>query len=271
MNLKLLIILVFSAWNSYAQSSEELLQKLFESIEKYHTLVYDFKMTERVENRYVSGQTVTTVRANPYAVYIKKLAEDKVVEVLYNKERGEDALVNPGSFPWVNLNLDPYSSLMRKNKHQTLFASGFSFFGNILKSIVDEGSDQNKFTIKEQSQGQTLIFERLDYKKSIFTNPKTQTTTELANSKRLSEYAIIESNESLDEYGQVIAKGDQIELPNCYAKKMVLFIDPKTFLPFDIKVYDEKGLYEHYEYKNIQVNPTLDDNEFQPNCKSYNF
>ena len=45
----------------------------------------------------------------------------------------------------------------------------------------------------------------------------------------------------------------------------------KTNLPVVIKIYDEQGLFEQYEYHNLQVNPVLKDIEFTKAYKDYKF
>jgi len=42
-------------------------------------------------------------------------------------------------------------------------------------------------------------------------------------------------------------------------------------VPVNNKVYDEKGLFETYEYYNLQINPSISDEEFTETYKDYNF
>ncbi|MCE9540141.1 MAG: DUF1571 domain-containing protein, partial [Bacteroidetes bacterium] len=55
------------------------------------------------------------------------------------------------------------------------------------------------------------------------------------------------------------------------ASKVILFIDKKTFMPINIKIYDEEGLYEAYEFYNVIINKPFDQDEFSKNFKGYKF
>ena len=54
-------------------------------------------------------------------------------------------------------------------------------------------------------------------------------------------------------------------------EKLILYIDKATYLPRIIKVYDDKGLFESYEYHNLQLNPHIADEEFTKEYKGYKF
>ena len=56
-----------------------------------------------------------------------------------------------------------------------------------------------------------------------------------------------------------------------YAKKMSLYLDKEYLLPVYVKVYDDKGLYEHFEYVNLKVDPVIKAEEFTKDYKEYDF
>ena len=58
---------------------------------------------------------------------------------------------------------------------------------------------------------------------------------------------------------------------HAYAKYVLLYIDKDNFLPIGVRVFDDKGLFEQYDYYNLQVNPKFDDAEFTKDYKDYNF
>ena len=51
----------------------------------------------------------------------------------------------------------------------------------------------------------------------------------------------------------------------------VIYIDKQTNLPLITRVYDDKGLFESYEYINLQLNPVIKDEEFSRKYKEYHF
>ncbi len=53
-----------------------------------------------------------------------------------------NAIVNPGTFPYITLNLDPMGSIMRKNQHHTINELGMEYVGEILKDGIKHFGDQ---------------------------------------------------------------------------------------------------------------------------------
>jgi hypothetical protein len=68
-----------------------------------------------------------------------------------------------------------------------------------------------------------------------------------------------------------VTEGMVIKVPMVYGKKTELLIDKQYMLPVNTKVYDDKGLFESYEYDILVVNPPLKDEEFTKTYKDYHF
>ena len=83
-------------------------------------------------------------------------------------------------------------------------------------------------------------------------------------------YMILEKNPKIRNSNDV-KKGDIIKVPNDYSQKMILYVDKKTYFPVLIKVYDEVGLFEQYDYSNLVFNPVFASDEFLKSNKKYNF
>ena len=62
-----------------------------------------------------------------------------------------------------------------------------------------------------------------------------------------------------------------IQVPNVYAKIILLMIDKEYMLPISEKIIDDKGLYETYEYFNLKVNTPNAPEEFTKEYKDYKF
>jgi outer membrane lipoprotein-sorting protein len=82
---------------------------------------------------------------------------------------------------------------------------------------------------------------------------------------------ILEVNPKLNDYFHILKKGQVLKVPNAYAKHVTLYIDQLYFLPISIKILDDKGLFEQYDYHFLQVNPKIDDAEFTKTYKDYKF
>jgi outer membrane lipoprotein-sorting protein len=81
---------------------------------------------------------------------------------------------------------------------------------------------------------------------------------------------VLENNPKLGSYNDVKA-GDIIKVPNAYAKLTLLLIDKEYLLPVNNKIFDDKGLYETYEYHDLMVNPPIAPEEFTKTYKGYHF
>jgi outer membrane lipoprotein-sorting protein len=51
----------------------------------------------------------------------------------------------------------------------------------------------------------------------------------------------------------------------------LLLVDKEYMLPVNNKVFDDKGLFETYEYFDLKVNPPIAPEEFTKTYKDYNF
>jgi outer membrane lipoprotein-sorting protein len=50
-----------------------------------------------------------------------------------------------------------------------------------------------------------------------------------------------------------------------------MFVDKQYFLPISLKIIDDKGLFEEYNYHNLIVNPNFQEGEFTKEYKDYKF
>ncbi len=92
----------------------------------------------------------------------------------------------------------------------------------------------------------------------------------LAKRKGLCEHMIMEGNSDVDGYFDVEA-GQRIRIPTDYAKRTVMYIDAETYMPIRTLTYDDKGLYERYEFSNVLVNPPLGAEHWDPDNDAYGF
>jgi len=92
----------------------------------------------------------------------------------------------------------------------------------------------------------------------------------IGKKQMVSEYMILHANEAVDDYDDVKA-GQEIQIPILYAKRTILYVDKQYFLPIRQEMYDDKGLFEIYEFHNLKVNPTILEEEFSEDYKDYNF
>ena len=107
-------------------------------------------------------------------------------------------------------------------------------------------------------------------KEALLTVKKGENITTIARRLRLSEYMILENNPKISSYTDV-KEGQIISIPNAYAKLTLLLIDKEYLLPVNNKVFDDKGVFEMYEYHDLKVNVPIAPEEFTKNYKGYHF
>ncbi|MGZ3863934.1 MAG: DUF1571 domain-containing protein [Bacteroidia bacterium] len=265
---------LFYSFNT-AIPCKEIMDRMVKSVNEVKTLKYNLKLVERGEKKYNYFGSSVKLNRKPRKLYLNANG----IEVLWveGKHNG-DALVNPNSFPYINLYLDPTGSLMRQDQHHTINEAGFDYFANIIDANVKKSGDKfNHFFIPD---GEEMVNGSLCYKVIInnadfgyvdYTVQKGETVVTIARKLFVSEYMIVSVNKGkVSDYKDVKA-GKVIKVPNAYAKYVLLYIDKNNFLPIGVRVFDDKGLYEQYDYYNLQVNPKIDDAEFTKDYKDYNF
>lgn len=275
-------LMFYSITALWAQSTskvdcEQVLTQMFDAIKKVHTLEYNLYANERVNDKYMSGHSLVKLSVSPFKAYFKDLK--KGVEVLYIAGQDEnEAIVNPNGFPYFNLHLDPNGKLMRKGQHQTIGRLGFAYTGSILYHSLEQFPDAyHKYV---EYRGDTTVdgypcsnveinFPDFHYYSYLVMDDH-ETAASIADKLYLCDYLVLSANH-LSSYEDVLKKGQIITIPNGYAKCTLVTIRKDIHLPVQIKVYDDKGLLEEYDFSNLQVNPTIQDAEFTENYADYHF
>ncbi|HET6225742.1 MAG TPA: DUF1571 domain-containing protein [Bacteroidia bacterium] len=254
-------------------TNDEVIKKMFTAMDNLKTLRYHLQCNERIKGRMQHTESRVKLQISPRKLYLYI----KGIEVLWcvGTNNG-NALVNPGSFPYVNLNLDPNGSLMRKDQHHTINEMGYHYLKDIISDGLSKSADIDKNFIL---LGEEKYNGRMCYKLSIsfpdfawnnYTVKKGETFVTIARKFHVSEYMMLENNPKHDSYTS-LKEGDVILVPNYYSKLTLLLIDKEYMLPVNNKVFDDRGLFETYEYYDMEVNKPIDQKEFTKNFEGYNF
>lgn len=249
---------------------------MIKSAAKLQGFTAEITKEERIDGEMTKQITDVKLIRQPFQLYLYQQYPKKGVEVLIRKDN-DKPLINPNAFPWFNLNLDPYGPLMRKNQHHTVYDSGFDLMVDILsKELSKIGPDTAEYIFNEglvewqNRPAYQIEFINADFGFNLYKVQMGEDLNAIAQKLNISEYAILERNEEIDFYDDV-SPGQEIKVPSSYAKKMILYIDKEYMLPLVIKVYDDKGIYEQYAYKNFVLNPDFKEGEFQGDYPDYGF
>jgi hypothetical protein len=264
------------AFEAKAQDPMELASKMFVRTKQIKGLKFNLLINQRINGQMVLQTAYMKIQRSPLKIYYKQSSGDAPEALYIDGANGNKAVVNPNAFPYINLNLDPYGSLMRSGQHHTIFDADFKYGVGVLEYLLTKYKRQANSLMKLDG---TITFKGIDCYKVSLTNPnfkynkyvvkKGETLTSIARREWLNDYMIMELNK-LSSYTSV-SEGNIVTLPNDYAKSMELYIDKSRYVPVLMKIYDDKGLYEQFEFSNIIIDPSFAADEFTTTFKDYSF
>jgi hypothetical protein len=255
-------------------TTPQLISQLTAAIQNLKTLRCQADARERIGSKYIQDHSQMKLAFSPLRVYLKN---GKGIEVLYVAgQNNGDAWVNPNAFPYVTLSLDPNGSLMRRGQHHTVLQAGFGTISDLLEGSAgraDKSFNRSfRYAGDTTVQGRTSYVLRSDYPQFryvAYKAGKNETPTTVANRFGCGEYRILERNKiDLDEK---LAEGQVLQVPNAYARRTIVLVDPKTFLPNSVTVYDDRGLFEKYDFSDVVANQSIPPAEFTKGYKGYKF
>ena len=255
-----------------AITTTQLISRLTASIQALSSIRCNAEARERVGNKTAPDFTAMKIAYHPYRVYLKNR---KGVEVLYVAgQNNNDAMVYPAAFPYITLNLDPNGSLMRKGQHHTVLQAGFGMIADLLNG--PDGKADNAYTRSfryagdSTAQGQPCYVLRSDYPQFRYVAyrvGKGETISSVADRFGCGEYRITERNNlSVD---SKLSEGQVLQVPNAYGRRVLVVVNAKTYLPASVTVYDERGLYEQYNFLDVVANQPIPAAEFSKDYKGY--
>ncbi|MDC0204461.1 DUF1571 domain-containing protein [Flavobacteriales bacterium] len=248
---------------------------MVESISNINTLEYELHAKELIDGKILYMHSRIKLQNEPFCFYNYIIKPDVGVEILFT-HKNKYALINTNGFPFINLKLDPYGRLIRRDKHHSLFDAGFdSFKGVVLSALELLKQSPEKYIIdlgvKQINNKECQVFKVVnpDFSFSEYIVQKGEDVESIAKKFNLSSYLILVKN-NLNFYDD-IALGERILIPNSYGEQFEIWIDLQSNLPIVQKVFVNNKLFEHYEFKNIIINPDFSIDEFDKSNTEYNF
>jgi outer membrane lipoprotein-sorting protein len=275
----LLFIFIFAGADTGHKtvSCREIIDQMLDSVKNVKTQRYRVKSTERISGHLLFASSIIKIDlSTKKKIYL--FNPEKNIEVLWvtGKNNG-NAIVRSGSVPLMNFNLDPYGSIMRKDQHHTIFDLGFQYIGmTIANTILKAPKDFDKHfqyagTIKYDNHDcHQVVINYPEYKFIEYVTGKGETVTSISLKLNTSDYKIRYIND-LSSYFGTIKEGKKLKIPIPYANKAIVYIDKKSAIPLSIKVYDDEGLFESYDFSNVVINKPFAEDEFSKSYKDYGF
>ena len=273
--------LTLATFFAKGQDGLSITNQMFATVKSVKTLQYTFDSKERLSNGKIHIERSSfKINVSPLKIYLYQHAPKKGLQGLYCENKNEGKVkINPNSFPWVNLNLEPEGELMLQDRHHSIFDAGFSYTSSLLEYLLNKYQSQKESLIKYYG---TLKFQSVDCYYLVFTNPNyklipytttvNETAISIARKNHINFYSIYENNPTLKtKPNEVIKPGIRLTIPNDYASKMELFVQKDKFHPVYLKIYDNKGIYEEFYFQQVVINPTFKDVDFSDKNPAYKF
>ena len=272
------VLMIVKGNHCSAQTGYELAKTMFAETKKIKSMKFTMKKMERIDNDMKVQINSAKLSLDPFKIYSIQKSPNEGLEMLYCAgEFNDKAWINPNGFPWFSLKLDPMGSIMRDDQHHTIINSGYDHVISILEHLFDKYGEETKTMVKKlkpiKLNGRECLgieFNNSHYKFISHKVKKGETILTIADSLKVSEYMVLERNKSVDEYDD-IEPGQIILIPNDYSPRMVIYMDKNKMVPLMMKIYDDIGVYEVYEYFDVSINHKFKSEEFSPEYSGYNF
>ena len=283
MKCRLYFILIFGIIQCtvFAQDNKlkvELIDKMIKAIDDHNQMEFKMYRSERSKNGFTDGKFYAKLINKPYKLYIKNFKPKPGSEILYIKGQNDDkALINPNSFPYFSISLDPDNNLLLAGGHHSLREAGFTLFSNMFKLYkVNYGEElYNRITYHGMFKWNDRVCYKIsidypDYSTKKYTPKKGETLYSISRDQLLNIGKLREYNAKYDD-DDILDESDEIIIQNVYAKKAVIFIDNENYFPIYQLIYDEEGLYEKYQYVDLNLDISFKNEEFTRDYSEYNF
>ena len=254
----------------------KLITDMLDSAKNVSSLRYNMKSVERIGKGYLTASTSVKLQTHPRKSYLKN--HTSKIEVLYNEGTlNNKSFVKPHVFPYVTLALDPLGNIMRKNQHFTILDIGFDFTARTIAVALNKEKEHIRQHLnyigkveKNKLACHLLIYENQEFSYTDYTVLHKETVSSIAGKLTVNDYMLRSKNKLYDNYGY-LKEGSVIKVPNFYCKKAVFYVDEKTMLPISVSIFDEVGLFESYDFFNIELNKPIPAEEFKRDFNGYGF
>jgi hypothetical protein len=275
------LFLLFFSLQSFSQDlrSRALLKKMIDACDSVKSAKFILNSTEREDhNPAEKSELIIKLQTSPVKIYLYMIHPHAGAECIWRKgELSDRVLVNPNGFPFINLKLSPYNSLLRQDSHHLISDLGFEYITSMAKYYkVKLGESFYKYlhitdTIRWDNRTcYELTFDYTPFKYIDYTVKLNETLTTIAAQFHVSDYVLLKHNPKVNDY-DAVKPGQVIQVPNFYNRKIIFYVDHQNFLPLVQITYDENGLLEKYEMKSFILNPSFQPEEFTPAFKGYGF
>jgi len=223
-------------------------------------------------------ETIEFKFSRPFKVYVKYITPHAGREGIFVRgSNGNRVRAHKGSIPDVSVSFSPFGRIPMQNNHHPITSFGLQSmlavtahnirkviaWGDALLSISDGGIVSGEPTwridMESESGGRYVTARRFE------------DLWDLAKRVGQNMYVILHHNEDIDSPRDVRA-GQRVFVPHHYASRGRYFFSKRTYMMIKAMSWDQRGkLYESYEFTELELNPGLTDQDFDPRNQDYGF
>jgi len=236
---------------------------------------YKVTAIERGLNEFHTVHSEVKLQCHPRKLYMSNPA--KKLEILYNSQTEPNkALVKSPTLAFISIMLDPTGNIMRKNQHYSIHELGFDFIIKALALIISKDPEGlanfnlHGKCIKNNRSCYLIEYNNNQFSYTNYTVGSEETVSSIAGKLIVNEHILRYKNNLLNDFSYLKA-GSTLKVPNLFLKRAVVYIDEKTMLPISISIFDEKEMFESYDFTEIEINKNFTDFDFDRKNKNYHF
>ncbi len=217
--------------------------------------------------------------AKPFKVYIKFLNVHGGREAIYVRGWNDNEVkVHKGTFPDINVNLDPRGSMAMDGNHHPITDFGLANTCRVaaenLRRAVKRKEGEFKVTDAGTVNGRPVWKIEANFPKGghLVTAREDETLWDIADRTGQDMYLILYTNRKQYDEPDDVDEGDRVFIPRYYGGKAEFVLDKEYFTPVRIRTWDWDGrLYESYDYQDMEFNVGLTRRDFDPDNPAYDF
>ncbi len=265
----ILVLTIANLLLSDEKDVHKLIEEMIDRTKSVETIRYHTETKERINGEIIERGGIFKMIVSPPKVYYERLFPEKGAIVIYDSLKlGRKIQVKPHTFPWVPLNLHIDDWMIRKSGHHTPDRAGYGYTIGILEYLLEKYNSEFEKMLRYGEQHeydgamcQIVHLENPNFRWENYIVKEGETIISIAEERKLSEYMILKRNSGLKITKAL--KREKIKLPTDYAKAMDIWINLENLLPVKFTVYDDRGLFEEFGYKKMEINIPLDESEFE--------
>jgi hypothetical protein len=262
-------------------SVEAQVQALLDEASKTMAGIYDYQGV--IVKRELFGDELVTQKlafkfSRPFKVYVKYLDPYEGREGLYVRGRYNNKLrAHRGSVPDIMVSLNPRGRIAMIENHHPITSFGLENMLKLAKRNIEKAIARGDAKLSLSAGG--MIHGEPTWRIDMETHARGytvkarrgETLWDIARRTKQDMYVILHHNDDIDSPTD-LSSGQEVFVPHYYASRGEYFISKRSYMMIMAISWDHHGdLYESYDYVELELNPGLEDRDFDHRNRDYEF